>query len=72
MTIYIATQNVRISVNGRSIDLQTGQFCDISDEEASHVAPGLLVRGTQAETVSTEASQENNEEPRFERKKGKR
>ena len=69
--IYIATQNVRVSVNGRSIDLQAGQNCDLTDDEAASLAPGLLISSTQPETI-TEVPQENDEAPRFEKKKGKK
>jgi len=70
--IYVATQNVRVTVNGRSIELQAGQPCELSGEEASHVAPGLLAPSTQAEVVSTEVPQVEDEAPRFEKKKGKK
>ena len=70
--IYIATQNVRLSVNGRSVELQAGQPCELSDEEVNFLAPGLLVPSTQTETISTEVPSENDEAPRFEKKKGKK
>ena len=72
MASYIAMQSVRLTVNGRSIDLQAGQPCDMTEEEAKTVAPGLLAPSTQAETVSTEVPHESDEAPRFEKKKGKK
>lgn len=72
MGVFIATQNVRLLVNGRSIDLQMGEPCSISEDEAASVAPGLLIPSTQAEIVSTIMPNADDESPRFERKKGKR
>ena len=67
---YTATQDARITVNGRSIDLKAGEPCDVTLEEAMMVPPGLLA--TSAHSEASTIPSVDDEEPRFERKKAKK
>ena len=72
MTVFVAMQSVRLTVSGRSMDLQAGEPCEMTEDEAKTVAPGLLAPSTQTETVGTEVPSENDEAPRFEKKNAKK